>query len=181
MIKTERGKTIIEATLYSCMIKWLILFVVAMTGLSVGLWYITNGWITIYDRSFVSYIIVFLFVYATVTCGWSTMILNKSQFNEDELRNVNRVNDRGWFLSGQSVNLGLVGTVVGFMIIGSGFFGLDMNDKESIERLVKTMGIGVSTALFTTLLGQLSNILLQFQYFNLQQNIDRVVEYEEAQ
>ena len=156
------------------------MIVIAVVGLSVGLYYITNGWITIYDRSFVSYIIVALFIYATVTCGWSTMILNKSKFDEDELRNVNRVNDRGWFLSGQSVNLGLIGTVVGFMIIGSGFFGLDINNKESIERLITTMGMGVSTALFTTLLGQLSNIMLQFQYFNLQQNIDRVVEYEEA-
>ena len=49
-----------------------------------------------------------------------------------------------------------------------------MSDVSTVQGLIKSLGIGMSTALYSTLTGLISSALLKIQYFNLSQAVDRI-------
>jgi biopolymer transport protein ExbB/TolQ len=67
----------------------------------------------------------------------------------------------------------MVGTVVGFISMMSGFSTLDVGDMTTVQDMIKSLGAGMSTALYTTLVGLICSSLLKIQYFNLSQAIDK--------
>jgi biopolymer transport protein ExbB/TolQ len=62
------------------------------------------------------------------------------------------------------VLLGLIGTVVGFVIALSGVDPSNAADPASIGPMVSTLIAGMSTALYTTLVGAVLNIWLMLNY-----------------
>ena len=62
------------------------------------------------------------------------------------------------------VFLGLIGTVIGFIIALSGVDPARAADVKSIAPMVSTMIEGMSTALFTTLVGGVLNLWLMVNY-----------------
>ncbi len=62
------------------------------------------------------------------------------------------------------VLLGLIVTVVGFIIALSGVYPAQAADVKSIAPMVSTMIEGMSTALFTTLVGSVLNLWLMVNY-----------------
>ena len=68
----------------------------------------------------------------------------------------------------------MIGTVIGFIMMLSGFATVDISNAKTIQDLVKALGVGMSTALYTTLVGLVCSICLKIQYFNLNQAIDKV-------
>ena len=66
----------------------------------------------------------------------------------------------------------MIGTVVGFilMLLGS-FQNIDAGDTIALQKTLGQLASGMSTALFTTLVGLVSSILLKVQFFNLSQGI----------
>ena len=62
------------------------------------------------------------------------------------------------------VVLGLIGTVVGFVIALSGIDPQEASDVSAIAPMVSTMIEGMSTALFTTLIGAVLNLWLLTNY-----------------
>ncbi len=80
----------------------------------------------------------------------------------------------GWFTSDLCLTIGMIGTVIGFIMMLSGFATVDISNAKTIQDLVKALGVGMSTALYTTLVGLVCSICLKIQYFNLNQAIDKV-------
>lgn len=80
----------------------------------------------------------------------------------------------GWFASDLCLSIGMMGTVIGFIMMLSGFATVDVADMTTVQDMIKGLGGGMSTALYTTLVGLVSSALLKIQYFNLSQAIDRV-------
>ena len=72
----------------------------------------------------------------------------------------------------------MVGTVIGFIMMLSGFANLDISEIDTVQTLIKELGTGMSTALYTTLAGLICSLLLKIQYFNLNQAVDRVQKNE---
>jgi biopolymer transport protein ExbB/TolQ len=72
----------------------------------------------------------------------------------------------------------MVGTVIGFIMMLSGFATLDISEIDTVQALIKELGTGMSTALYTTLAGLICSLLLKIQYFNLNQAVDRVQKHE---
>ena len=80
----------------------------------------------------------------------------------------------GWFTSDLCLTIGMIGTVTGFIMMLSGFTSVDIGDIQTIQDLIKKLGLGMSTALYSTLVGLICSSLLKVQYFNLSQAIDKV-------
>lgn len=73
----------------------------------------------------------------------------------------------GWFLVDLAIRLGLVGTIIGFVLIFTSLSGSDIAGAEGLRDLLISMSGGMGTALFTTLSGLVGGILLSLQYLVL--------------
>ena len=50
---------------------------------------------------------------------------------------------------------------------------LDLNDPIASQAALLNMSSGINIALYTTLIGQICNVLLSMQTFNLEQELNR--------
>lgn len=73
----------------------------------------------------------------------------------------------GWFVSNAVFKLGLLGTVIGFILMLSPIGRIDVYDVESMRAALTTMSSGMAIALFTTLAGLIGGLLLMMQYYVL--------------
>ncbi len=81
----------------------------------------------------------------------------------------------GWFMSNMIIKLGLLGTVVGFVIMLSSVSGLDALDTDDIKQLMQQMTQGMGIAMNTTMVGLVASLLLGIQYLVLDRSADRLV------
>ena len=81
----------------------------------------------------------------------------------------------GWFVSGVLVKLGLLGTVVGFIMMLGSVSGLENLDTSDIKALMQQMTEGMGVAMNTTLVGLVCSVLLGAQYLLLDRAADRLV------
>jgi hypothetical protein len=73
----------------------------------------------------------------------------------------------GWFVADLLLSLGLLGTVVGFILMLGPIAALDATDHAAIRAALASMGGGMAVALYTTLAGLIGGILLKVQSFLL--------------
>lgn len=78
----------------------------------------------------------------------------------------------GWLLSDLLIKLGLLGTVIGFILMLGAISGGGSVDISNIDILLTDMGSGMRVALFTTLTGLACGTLLGFQYFIVERAAD---------
>ena len=72
--------------------------------------------------------------------------------------------DTPWFIAESCMTVGMIGTVIGFMLmLGSSFVNIDPSNVESMKQVIAEMAAGMSTALLTmSLLDLLCCLLLLF-------------------
>ena len=68
------------------------------------------------------------------------------------------------FIANTLVILGLIGTVIGFIIALSGVDGSVSNNPEEISKMITTLIQGMSVALYTTLAGSICSVWLNICY-----------------
>lgn len=95
-----------------------------------------------------------------------------SEIMAESLRGTHQV---GWFIAGIVIKLGLLGTVVGFVLMLSSVSGLDKLDITDIKQLMQQMTQGMGVAMNTTLVGLISSMALGIQYLLLDRCADRLV------
>ncbi len=98
--------------------------------------------------------------------GLSTEVLAES------LRGAHQV---GWFMAGLVIKLGLLGTVVGFVLMLSSISGLDQLDISDIKALMQQMTQGMGVAMNTTMVGLIASMLLGIQLLLVDRCADRVL------
>ena len=76
---------------------------------------------------------------------------------------IHRGHNNGWFFSDVLMRLGLIGTVVGFVLMLSTVYELKDNDVQALKNLLGTMGSGMQVALYTTLTGLGGALLVSIQ------------------
>ena len=81
----------------------------------------------------------------------------------------------GWFIVGALIKLGLLGTVIGFVLMLRSVSGLDSLDIADIKQLMQQMTQGMGIAMNTTLVGLVCSLLLGLQYLLLDRSADRFV------
>ncbi len=76
---------------------------------------------------------------------------------------IHRGHSNGWFFSDILMRLGLIGTVIGFVLMLSTVYELKDNDVQALQNLLGTMGSGMQVALYTTLTGLGGALLISIQ------------------
>ncbi len=89
----------------------------------------------------------------------------------DRLRGSNGF---GAFASDTLMKLGLLGTIIGFIIMLAPIAGLDASDKSMMKSSMGLMSDGMAVAMYTTLAGLVGSILLKIQYYMLDAATARV-------
>lgn len=89
----------------------------------------------------------------------------------DRLRGSNAF---GAFASDTLIKLGLLGTIIGFIIMLAPIAGIDATDRAIMKSSMGLMSDGMAIAMYTTLAGLVGSILLKIQYYMLDAATARV-------
>jgi hypothetical protein len=89
----------------------------------------------------------------------------------DRLRGSNGF---GAFASDTLMKLGLLGTIIGFIIMLAPIATLDAADKAAMKSSMGLMSDGMAVAMYTTLAGLVGSILVRIQYYMLDAATQRV-------
>jgi hypothetical protein len=128
---------------------WLIVCVI---GVGVYLTYVYDLLIPLYDND-----ITRLTYLITAVLGLTTASIGYKAFKKRSMH-------LEWFASDVVLSLGMVGTIVGFMVMLYGTFSqIDVTDVASVRAVLAAMSSGLYTALSTTLLGLISSVLIKCQ------------------
>lgn len=76
-------------------------------------------------------------------------------------------NQLGAFASDTLMKLGLLGTIIGFIMMLAPIAGLDTEDRGAVKSSMALMSDGMAVAMYTTLAGLAGSILLKVQYYFL--------------
>ena len=134
---------------------WWVLLCLNITGMF-WMWYFNVfTWIAAIDPTFITFIILALYMLLFFYIGW---VVKKDSYKlEDELEPV-------WFGSEQLLGLGMLGTVIGFMLmLSTQFIGVTIADTQSVLKLIQTMSVSMGTALVTTAAGLIASMVLKFK------------------
>ena len=93
---------------------------------------------------------------------------------EDELANRHAL---GYMIVDILLKLGLTGTVIGFILMLLPIGEIKDFDPQIIQQLLSKMSGGMAVALYTTLTGLITSILLKLQYFLLDSSLTRLLNY----
>ena len=117
------------------------------------------------DQTKISFLVLILWTAATVFIGlWHT---KKSRL---EILNLSKI---GWYLAETALALGMLGTLAGFLLmLGSAFANIDLANTATLQAALTNMALGMSTALYTTLVGLIVSIFLKSQLVNLEHYAD---------
>jgi hypothetical protein len=89
----------------------------------------------------------------------------------DSLRGPNQL---GSYAADALMKLGLLGTIVGFILMLAPIAGLDAADRVSVRNSMGLMSDGMAVAMYTTLTGLIGSILVQTQYYMLDKATQRL-------
>ena len=166
---------IIKHTLF---LKWWLFMsaVMASSVLLAGLGLLGALWEK--DASILRFVLLALFAVMSGWCGYKTwrlsVFIDSNKTEPYLIEKIEHLMEVGWFTSDLCLSIGMMGTVIGFIMMLGGFANIDINDMATVQGLIKGLGVGMSTALYTTLTGLICSALLKIQYFNLSQAIDKV-------
>lgn len=106
------------------------------------------------DETYITYFITALFITTTISIGYKSIV---SKNRRDDY-------SREWFVSDAALTLGMLGTIIGFMIMLYGTFGnLDVVSQDTIKQILGSMTSGLYTALNTTLVGLIASVAIKTQ------------------
>jgi hypothetical protein len=97
---------------------------------------------------------------------------NKTSSQEDFKLKLYEFSDNGFFVSDLLLKLGIIGTVIGFIIMLSSLSAIDEMNLSKMNNLLLSMSTGMKVALYTTLTGLIGSILLSIQYNFLESKIN---------
>ena len=83
--------------------------------------------------------------------------------NDNLEMKITKHSDMVWYVVDLLIKLGLIGTVIGFIIMLSSIVTIENFDLSLMQTLLQKMSAGMMIALYTTLTGLVSSILLAFQ------------------
>lgn len=117
------------------------------------------------DQTKLSFVIFAVWLITTLTIGfWQSKMLKAR---------VTYLIKIGWFLSEACMAVGMIGTVAGFLLmLGSAFSGIDVSDTATLQTALSSMAVGMSTALYTTLMGLICGLFIKSQLVNLEHLLD---------
>jgi len=138
-------------------LRWWVIIAGTLTGIGFLIVYDCINYINEADVTKLSFVIFALFVHSTIQVGRSTY------YGIDKL-SVPR------FMVGIMTKIGMLGTVIGFILMLSTCLGsVSFQNVVEMQGVISNMTSGMSTALVTTATGLICSLILQLQIFNFEQ------------
>lgn len=166
-----------EVWKYKLWLYWWLFFVLVMFGFA-GLHFggiISLAWQS--DLTKISFVIVALFFIFSLRTGKDiyTFCKKDNDFSGGDIARFCQKNEDGWYRAEQFLSLGILGTVLGFIIAFSkGFSSIDAkNISASLPSVIQIVSSGLGSALYTTAAGLVCCLLLREQLFNFQKHVDK--------
>ena len=120
------------------------------------------------DATKISFFIIIIYIFSTLYVG-------KLTYNQIKNKNIKSGLNTSWFISEILLSLGMIGTVAGFILmLGDTFGSIDTANQDSLKDALSNMALGMSTALYTTLVGLILSQALKIQLVNLESGEDNV-------
>lgn len=133
------------------------------TGLFEALWAL--------DRSRISSVTLVIFVGLALYIGRLTYKLSKETWLHS--KDVKRVLPVCWFFAENLMSLGMLGTIIGFMMmLGPALATLDTTNTAATKATIISMGVSMSTALITTLVGLSTAMVSKGLLINLELELE---------
>ena len=130
---------------------WWLVVVMQLIGLGVATYYDAIPFLLEHDITKLSFAIILMWSVATVTIGY------RSYYDRNDF-------ETPWFIGESCMTVGMIGTVIGFMLmLGSSFTEIDPNNVESMKKVIIDMAAGMSTALLTTFSGLVASLFVKVQ------------------
>jgi len=98
----------------------------------------------------------------------------RAQILDIYMKKANGYYEFGWFSADIMLKLGLIGTVIGFIIMLGSLSDITTFDVSLLQGVLTTMGSGMGVALYTTLSALVTGVLIAFQYFNLESGCEEL-------
>lgn len=92
---------------------------------------------------------------------------------EARLKNPHNI---GWFFSDIMIKLGLLGTIIGFVLMLGSVVNVTDFDVSTMQNILKQMSAGMGTALYTTFAGLVCSIITATQFHLLDQGADDLID-----
>ena len=92
---------------------------------------------------------------------------------EAKLKNPHNL---GWFFTDVMIKLGLLGTIIGFVLMLGSVVNVTDFDVTTMQNILKEMSSGMGTALYTTFAGLTCSILTAAQFHLLDQAADELID-----
>ena len=130
---------------------WMI-FSIQSIALGVSIYFGAFDYLLEHDITRLSFLTIGLWLIGSVMVGYGS---NNS---------LTTFYDTPWFIADSAMAVGMVGTVLGFiMMLGSSFVNIDPGNIDSMRLVITEMAVGMSTALLTTLTGLVSSLFIKIQ------------------
>ena len=144
------------------LLKWWLIFCLTLLGLCTCVYFNVHKDLYSADVTRLSFLIISIFICTSVWIGTKTYKVGIQQ-------DYDQKSDVGWFISESCLALGMVGTVTGFLImLGTAFENVDVTNAATLQQALSDMATGMSTALWTTLVGLVSSLIIKVQLVNLE-------------
>jgi hypothetical protein len=82
----------------------------------------------------------------------------------------------GHFVSELLLKLGLMGTVIGFILMLMPIAEIQTFDPSTLQQLLSSMSGGMAVALYTTLTGLITSTLVKYQYYLADSAVIRITQ-----
>jgi len=123
------------------------------------------------DTTRIGFFILGILILTSMWIGKKTYSFKKNWEGPDE---AIKEFSSGWFIAESCLVLGLIGTVTGFILmLGTAFTELDVTNITSVQGALVKMSLGMSTALYTTLVGLISSLAIKIQLVTIERQIER--------
>jgi hypothetical protein len=142
------------------LLKWWLIFCLTLLGFGTSYHFDLHSLLYYADVTKLSFLIILIFVFTSVWIGRKTYDLETTSIVDSKI-------GVGWFIAETCLAIGMVGTVTGFLyMLGTAFENIDVSNSQTLQDALSNMAIGMSTALYTTLTGLISSIIIKIQLVN---------------
>jgi len=144
------------------LLKWWLVFCLTLLGMCACVYFNIHKDLYAADVTRLSFLIISIFICTSVWIGTKTYKIGIHQ-------DYNQKSDVGWFIAESCLAIGMVGTVTGFLImLGTASTNVDVTNAATLQQALSDMALGMSTALWTTLVGLVSSLIIKVQLVNLE-------------
>ena len=95
------------------------------------------------------------------------------EYYESKLKSPHEI---GWFTADIMIKMGLLGTIVGFILMLGSVSNITDFDVTTMQKILSYMSSGMGTALYTTLAGLVCSMLAATQYQMLDRSSDDLID-----